>query len=294
MSRRGYSRRGISIPSKYILLALSVLCVFLMLISFSMDFASGPLEGVAGVFLVPFQKGIATAGSWMSDKKDNFNDIEELQNENEKLKEQVDELIIKVNDLQRDKYELAELRTLFKLDEQYSDFEKIGARVIGKDTGNWFSSFIIDKGSRDGILVDMNVMSGSGLVGIITEVGPNWSTVKSIIDDSSNLSGMVMSTSDTLIVTGDLEAMEEGNITFSQLLEQDEAVVEGDQVVTSAISDKYLPGISIGYVKDIHMDSNNITKSGYITPVVDFKHLSTVLVITELKEQRKELVEEEK
>ncbi len=294
MSRRGYSRRGISIPSKYILLALSVLCVFLMLISFSMDFASGPLEGVAGVILVPFQKGIATAGSWISDKSDNFNDIEELQTENEKLKEQVDELIIKVNDLQRDKYELAELRTLFKLDEQYSDFEKIGARVIGKDTGNWFSSFIIDKGSRDGILVDMNVMSGSGLVGIITEVGPNWSTVKSIIDDSSNLSGMVMSTSDTLIVTGDLEAMEEGYITFSQLLEQDEAVVEGDQVVTSAISDKYLPGISIGYVKDIHMDSNNITKSGYITPVVDFKHLSTVLVITELKEQRKELVEEEK
>ena len=86
MSRRGYSRRGISIPSKYILLALSVLCVFLMLISFSMDFASGPLEGVAGVILVPFQKGIATAGSWISDKSDNFNDIEELQTENEKLK----------------------------------------------------------------------------------------------------------------------------------------------------------------------------------------------------------------
>ena len=204
--------------------------------------------------------------------------------ENEDLKERIDELTIRINDLQRDKYELAELRSLFLLDEQYSDYKKVGARVIGKETGNWFSSFVIDKGSNDGISPDMNVMAGSGLVGIVTSVGPNWANVRSIIDDSSNVSGMVMSTSDTLIVTGDLELMDDGYIRFSQLIDEDDVVVKGDQVVTSTISDKYLAGISIGYISEIEKDSNNLTKSGYITPAVDFKRLNTVLVVTDLKE----------
>ena len=97
---------------------------------------------------------------------------------------------------------------------------------------------------------------------------------------------MVLSTSDTLIVTGDLELMNEGYIRFSQLIDNEDAVVQGDQVVTSRISNKYLPGISVGYITQINKDANNLTKSGYITPVVDFKHLETVLVITELKQQK--------
>ena len=61
-------------------------------------------------------------------------------------------------------------------------------------------------------------------------------------------------------------------------------VVVGDKVVTSDISDRYQPGILIGYISYIEEDSNNLTKSGYITPAVDFEHLSEVLVITELKQ----------
>ena len=134
-------------------------------------------------------------------------------------------------------------------------------------------------------MTDMNVMAGSGLVGIVTNVGPNWAKVRSIIDDTSSLSGMVMSTSDTLIVSGDLELMDDGYIRFSQLIDEDDAVASGDQVVTSTISNKYLPGISIGYITEIEKDANNLTKSGFITPAVDFKRLTTVLVVTELKEE---------
>lgn len=284
MGRRGYGANRISIPSKYTFLVLSILCVAMMILSFTTDFVTGPVETAAGYVIVPFQKGIAAAGSWLDGRSENVRRINELTDENRELKERIDELTIRINDLQRDKYELAELRSLFLLDEQYSDYKKTGARVIGKDTGNWYSEFIIDKGSNDGIEKDMNVMAGSGLVGIVTKVGPNWANVRSIIDDTSNLSGMVMSTSDTLIVSGDLELMDDGYIRFSQLIDEDDEVVKGDQVVTSAISDKYLPGISVGYITEIETDANNLTKSGYITPVVDFKNLSTVLVVTELKE----------
>lgn len=280
------NKNKFSIPSKYILLVLTIICIAMMILSFTTNVISGPLETAAGYTIVPFQKGIAQVGLWLTDHSDNIKKMKELTAENEDLKTQIDELTIQINDLQQDKYELAELRQLYLLDEQYSDYKKIGARVIGKDAGNWFSSFLIDKGTNDGLDVDMNVMAGSGLVGIITEVGPNWATVKSIIDDTSNLSGMVLSSSDTLIVTGDLELMDEGYIRFSQLIDKDNVVVQGDQIVTSHISNKYLPGISVGYITQINKDANNLTKSGYITPVVDFKHLETVLILTDLKQQK--------
>jgi len=286
VARNRGRKNKIEIPSKYILLVLAIICIVLMILSYTADIFSGPLRIVAGYTVVPFQKGIESTGTWLFDRSENIKKMQELTAENESLKTQVDELTIKNNELLQDKYELSELRQLYKLDEQYAEYEKIGARVIGKDTGNWFNTFIIDKGENDGIAVDMNVMAGSGLVGIITEVGPNWSSVKAIIDDDSNVSGMIQTTSDILIVEGSLDLMNDGVLSFSQLEDTEDTVKVGDQIVTSYISSKYLPGISIGYITEINLDSNNLTKSGQLTPVVDFKHLSTVLVVTELKEHK--------
>lgn len=286
MARNRSNKNKIKIPSKYILLILAILCVSMMVVSYITDVFTGPLKIVAGYTVVPFQKGIESVGSWLTGRSDDIRELQALREENDSLKLSMDELTIKNNELLQDKYELSELRQLYELDQKYSEYEKVGARVIGKDTGNWFSTFLIDKGSNDGIEVDMNVMAGSGLVGIITEVGPNWATVKSIIDDDSNVSAMIQSTSDNLIVEGDLELMNAGFIKFSQLIDEDDEVKQGDQIVTSHISSKYLPGISVGYITEISLDANNLTKSGLLTPVVDFKHMSTVLIIKELKQQK--------
>ncbi len=131
----------------------------------------------------------------------------------------------------------------------------------------------------------MNVIAGSGLVGIVTQTGPTWSTVRSIIDDSSNVGGMVLSTSDTCTVRGDLSLINEGKMRFEQMENNDNKVEVGEQIVTSHISDKYVQGILIGYVSEVQVDANNLTRSGYITPVVDFKKLQEVLVITKTKAQ---------
>ena len=129
----------------------------------------------------------------------------------------------------------------------------------------------------------MNVMAGSGLVGRVTQVGDDWAKVMAIIDDDSNVSAMVLSTEDACMVQGNLETMNNGVITFSKLINGEKPVQEGDKVVTSHISTKYLPGILIGYVTQVNADANNLTSSGYITPAVDFAHLEEVLVITDLK-----------
>ena len=272
-----------SSTNKYWLAGLSLFCILLMVLSVFSDKAEGPFKGIASVTVIPMQKGINQIGTWLGDICDNFDTLQQVRKENEKLQTKVDELITENNNLQEEKYELERLQALYKLDQNYAEYEKTGAHVIAKDSGNWFSTFTIDKGSNDGIKVDMNVMAGSGLGGIVIKTGTTWSTVRSIIYDSSNVSGMSLSTSDKCMVRGDLSLINDGKIRFEQMENNENKVQVGDQIVTSHISPKYLQGILIGYISEITVDSNNLTRSGYITPVADFKNLQEVLVITTTK-----------
>lgn len=271
-------------PSKYLLFILTILCTLMMLVTFGTDIFNRPLNTAVGYVVVPFQQGIGKLGSWISNRSEELVQIRQLLDENKRLKDEIARLTEENTLLQQDKYELNNLRELVDLSEQYGTYKKVGARIIGRDAGNWYTSFLIDKGTNDGMAVDMNVIAGGGLVGRLTAVGPNWSRVTAIISDNSNVSGMTLATGDNLIVTGDLILMAENSIRFGQLVDSKNLVAEGDKIVTSNISDKYLPNILIGYINTINMDSNNLTKSGCLTPAVDFEHLEEVLVITDTKQ----------
>ncbi|MDE7046544.1 MAG: rod shape-determining protein MreC, partial [Lachnospiraceae bacterium] len=201
-----------TLPGKYLLFILTLLCTGLIVVTFNTNFLSAPISAVGGSAIVPLQEGISKAGSWLSTRSEELVQIRSLLQENADLKAQVDELTMENIRLQQDRYELTNLRELYELDSQYDEYHKIGARIIARDSGNWFHSFVINKGSEDGLQIDMNVMAGSGLVGRIVDVGPNWSKVMSIIDDNSNTSGMVLSTSENLVVCGDLELYADGVI----------------------------------------------------------------------------------
>lgn len=272
-----------SLSSRYWLLILAAVCVILLGIEGFVD-GGGPLRFIANYTIIPMQKGISYAGMWMNDISSNFETMEEMKKKNSELQEKVDELTIDNTRLRQEQYELDRLRELYKLDENYSDYKKIGAHVIANNGSNWFSDFTIDKGSKDGIKENCNVLAGSGLVGIVTEVGPNYARVRSIIDDSSNVSGMVLSTSDTCIVSGELELTSDGRLRFEKLANNDNKIEVGEQVVTSHVSSRYLQGLFIGYISEIKVDSNNLTRSGYITPAVDFSKIQEVLVITTTKD----------
>lgn len=284
MKRRGKS----SFPSKYILLLLTVICIMLLFAGYATGYAGEPIRTICNYVFVPMQKGLDYVGESISINSDDTKTKEQLIAENKQLQEQIDELSTQLTNTRLQQSELDTLRQLYDLDQTYADYKTTGAHVIGKGTSNWFNTFTIDKGSKDGIKVDMNVIAGSGLVGIVTDVGKNYAVVRAIIDDTSNVSGMILSNNDNCIVSGNLKSMTESNmITFSNLEDSEDKVSTGDSVVTSNISDKYLPGLLIGYVTDITEDNNNLTKSGEITPVVDFKHLQDVLVIMQLKETGK-------
>lgn len=269
--------------SKYILIALTVFCVLLIGLTSIHDEWLTPLRTGVGYFLIPVQSGVNRAGSAIYDEIVDYSKLRSAVEENKELKDLISQLTEENTRLQAEEFELKRLRQLYDLDQEYGQYEKVGARVIASDSSNWFQVFRINKGSKDGIAVDMNVLAaGGGLVGIVTDVGANYATVRSVIDDSSRVSGMAMQSGDDCIVAGDLTLFKEGRLRITNVLKEDD-VKEGDKIVTSNISSVFLPGILIGYAAEITNDTNNVTKSGYLIPAAQFDSLQEVLIITELK-----------
>lgn len=277
--------------TKYFLIGLSIFFVCMIGITSMKSSLLNPLRDAVGYVLVPIQSGVNIVGGSVYNGAGNLRKLKNALEENKKLKTQVDELTEENTRLRAEEFELARLRELYELDTEYMQYNKVGARIIAKDSGAWFSVFRIDKGSDDGIREDMNVIAGGGLVGIVTDVGANYATVRSIIDDSSEVSAMAQQSGDTCIVSGDLKLFKEGRLKLGYMEKEDD-VKDGDMIVTSNISSKFLPGILIGYATDITVDySDNLTKSGYVIPVAQFDRLQEVLVITDLKDAGSEFYE---
>lgn len=276
-------KKGTHIKSRYLLVILTIICVALAMLTGSQVISISPLRNVAETFLVPLQTGINKVGDWLNGQRIGQKNARQLAKENEELKSKVADLEEENTVLTENTKELEDLRKLYDLDQDYNDYDKIAASVIAKDTGNWYNSFTVNRGTDDGVAVNMNVISDGGLVGIVTETGKDWSTVRSIIDDDNNVSAMLLDSSENCIVTGSLSLIESGKLALSEL-RTDAKASTGERVVTSNISDKYLPGILIGYVDSVQDDSNLLTKTGYIIPAVNFQSVNTVLIIKQLKE----------
>ncbi len=271
--------------SKYILIGMSMLCILLIAVTSFRDSFLEPLRTSVGYFLIPVQSGVNRAGTLVYNEITDYMQFKGAVEENRQLKERIDGLVEENTRLQAEQFELQRLRELYHLDQDYQQYEKIGARVIAKDSGAWFQVFRINKGSADGVRVDANVIAGGGLVGIVTDVGANYATVRSIIDDVSRVSAMAQQSGDICFVEGDLTLFTEGRLRISKIT-KDGDVKDGDRIVTSNVSSKYLPGILIGYATNITTDDTRLTKSGYLVPAAKFNNLQEVLVILDLKEDQ--------
>lgn len=267
---------------RVVILILSVICIIFIGVTTIKSEVITPIRAFVGYILMPIQKSVNVAGKSVYNLVVDYENLSNALTENENLKIKIAELTEENTKLEANSFELERLRNLYQLDTEYMQYEKIGARIIAKDSGRWFRVFRIDKGRKDGIAVDMNVIADGGLIGIVTDVGDNYATVRSIIDDVSRVSAMSISTGDTCIIAGDLMLYEEGRIRISDI-KQNANIQAGDKIVTSNISTKYLPGLLIGYVSEVSLDDNRLTSSGYLVPVASFDTLQEVLVVKGLK-----------
>ena len=277
---------------KIIFAILGVVCAALIVLTAIDTKFSRPFKDAASFIIVPAQSGINAFGTAISDKLYELKSMQELADENKELKARIKELELENSILSREDEDIDRYKKLLDIKNIYSKFETTAAQVVSKDSSNWFATFIINKGSAEGIKQNMNVISEKGLVGIVSDVSLHHSTVRSLIDDDSSVSACFKGTDNICIVKGNLTLMRDGMIEFSDVSAAADIEI-GDEIVTSKVSSVYLPGIMIGYVSDYQTDGSELTKSGLITPAVNFEEISEVLVITELKEDYSESESEE-
>ena len=264
------------------LLILVGVCLFLLLLSsFSSSFSNTLRSGIDAV-LMPMQKGMNTAGRYLFDRIEEQRELSRTQEINKLLSEELAILRAENARLKLRENELNAMRELLDLQQQYPNYDTVGAHIIGKNSSNWYRSFLIDKGSRDGIRVNMNVLADGGLVGIVTAVGDSYATVSTIINDAQYVSAMTSRTQAGCIVAGNLSLYADGLLSLQNIGMEDDIAI-GDMIVTSNISELYVPGLLIGFVEEIGTDANRLTRSGTIRPAADFDDLDSVLVVTTLK-----------
>lgn len=236
------------------------------------------VENIFGSALSPVEKGIASFSNFVSEKIDplrnvwNYSQLNyELKEENQALKEELVELTLALKET--DELDHLSNQLNYIRDNDISDY--VTANVIAKDPGNWYSMFTIDVGSDDGLTKNSTVINGDGLVGLVYEVGYNWSKVIALIDHKSSVAF------ETLTVSDDYDGLIKGTIDFTlrgEFFDPQADIQVGEMIITSGLG-IYPKGIIIGKITEIVPNDNKLLKEIVVEPAVNFKKINKVIVV---------------
>ena len=210
----------------------------------------------------------------------NAKKAEALEEENNKLQQEVIDLQNKLDVTQS----LESLKSALNfVDEKYVA-KTLSAKVVSKNDGNWYTTFVVSAGSKDGVKKDSLVMNGKGLVGVVYEVSNNYCKVVSLLDTKSSVSFKLAKNSEFKgIITYGENIDDEADYRNSGLLQGymfdlNYNVLPGDVVTTSGLG-LFPEGIVIGKVEKVVEDKNNSLKYVIVKPNVDFKNIDDVVVV---------------
>ncbi len=198
-------------------------------------------------------------------------DNERLETENLALKQQNRDVAVYREENER-------LQGLLDLQESLSEYQTVAAKVISYSGNNWYEIIEINKGLMNGLKEGDTVITPDGLVGKITEAGPNYSMVTTILDESVAVGIKVSRTGGSGLVEGDTELAKDMQCKLS-FVDRSTPIIVGDVVETSGTSGEYPSGLLVGSIMSVSADSTGALKYAVIDPAVDFDTLKEVLVI---------------
>ncbi len=242
------------------------------------------LEKMVGNILTPISNVTYSIGNGISTFFGSVFDFVNVKEENDQLKERIKALESEKRDLENIIGKTDYLKNEAKILES-TKHNIISAELTSKEPGNWYDRFVINKGTKDGIVKGATVIQGvqieqnlyqEGVVGRVVDVGTNWSKVITIIDELNSISFKVIRTQDGGVLSGDVDGSINGYFFDSKA-----DVIVGDKLYSSGLGGSYLKDIYIGEVNEIFSDENELTKRISITPAINFKKLYKVFVLME-------------
>ena len=255
----------------------SLILIFLVVISNSKAETWSELANPFTSFVNGIQNGMVFLKNKVAGNDSFFTNVEEMKQENELLKKKNSELEQSLRELEILKAENTTLKEYVNLTDKYNEYTTHPAYVIQSDISNYSKIIIINAGKKDGIDINMPVISDKGLVGHVISVTDNTAKVQTIIDTSSTVSSKISTTRDSIIAKGIIDSSNELKASF---IPTEVNILEGDCVETSGIGGIYPKGINIGTIKKVVNTKNVTDRYAIVETAVDFSKLETVLVIT--------------
>jgi rod shape-determining protein MreC len=232
--------------------------------------------------LTPLRSGVSALTRQVERFYNYVFNYEALEAENIYLKQRITSMEDEVRTADSLQRENRRLEELLGLSEENEDYSYCAAYVVSWDSSNWKSTFTINKGSSAGLTMDMVVVTEfQQVIGLITDIGPNWATVTTVLDSSLEVSASIASSGNTGVVQGAYTDGQAGKLRMNYL-PSDAVLRNNDQVVTTG-STVYPKDLILGYVEDAGFDETGVAKYAVLTPAADFSSLEQVFIITEYK-----------
>ena len=261
-----------------------------------------PLESVLSYVIAPVERGLSAIIEAIGGLGETRQTAQQLQEQVADLQTANDALIQENVRLREYQAENEELRRKLNFVQENPTYSYVGADIVergcdifpcanmvGRDTNPYLRYVIINTGARAGVAPGMPVVtSGAAMIGRVARVSPNLAYVQLINDEESQIAAMLQQSR----ITGLLVGSQEGALTMTDIL-PDEEIQGSDIVITSAAGGLLPRGLILGQIESISYQESDLFQRAVVRPAIDFRHLETVLVITDFPQPNLEELEAE-
>lgn len=272
---RKSSRKKKSSIGQVILAIIAVIVIVYLLANINLPI----LSNISGAIVNAIDVMASAVKGVISEGTGYFGNVSQLNQENANLKEELEKTKMQLIEMGVLEAENADLKEMLEIDEKYNHFEKVYANVILRDYNNWNETFVINKGTNDGIAEKQTVISSEGLVGYISSVSKTSSTVTTIIDPSTSVSVEISTINKLALLKGDFTLKSSQKIKLTNIPMNYELSV-GEKVYTAGIGTMYEKGILIGEIANVVNSKNDVDRYAEVVPYTDFSSLDIVAIIT--------------
>jgi rod shape-determining protein MreC len=256
-------------------------CVTAMILSVFPGIRPTVAERGLAVIVVPLQRGTTASITWLQGRFAAVADNERLLAENAALLDENIRLTLENEQLRHAGSENYHLTALLEMRQLFPELPTVGARVIAQNQNDWHSRFTIEVGTRDGIAANMPVLSGNAVKGIVRHAGFHYAEVITVLDSAFSVSVHSVRTETDGIVRGDIQLGREGLLRMD-FIAASANIMPGDELVTSAYSPHFPPGLPVGIVRSVHPNPDGLTQYAIVEPKAGLArpHMVLVVVVT--------------